>query len=405
MDNVIIYTVLGKSHDYVQHANAERATVIKHADNLKVEGKMEGRSLNQTFVLDRADKAKVMKHEDNLRLEGSMSMSRKDDASMKGERYGIVKREDNLKVEGAFEGRVKEASTSRRLSSASTASRRSDTRERSNIIIGDDASVASTSKVTVASRTVNSAAVSASSSTAVNASSSTAANASSSTSTSLAQSSSSVAAARSNVSSAVAGALVQSGKASAGITAVNKDTFASSLRESSATAVVQQKEISVIEHHRKQSLQKQRNELSVSGGYDLSAHTGRTAAYGGRDYEYSNTLSGRRSEARTETYTKAAGFSTQEYGNRSQEYGTRSQEYGSKSRSEARAETSMKVGVLSGQEYGSRSSGFRQQQQQQYSAASAALRQETSSSATYQSTSQQSYRAQAQVYIYVSKYY
>mgnify|MGYP001325505901 FL=1 len=97
--------------------------------------------------------------------------------------------------------------------------------------------------------------------------------------------------------------MVQSEKTKASISAVNKDAFASSLRESSTSAAVgQHKEISVIEHHRKQSLQKQsRNEWS--GGQELNAHTGRTAAYGGRDYEFSSNLVGRRSESSSAAYS------------------------------------------------------------------------------------------------------
>merc|ERR1719411_872637 len=64
---------------------------------------------------------------------------------------------------------------------------------------------------------------------------------------------------RTNVSAGLASTLVQSDTSTASLSAVNADKFASSLRESSATAaaVGQHKEISVIDHHRKQSLQKQ----------------------------------------------------------------------------------------------------------------------------------------------------
>merc|ERR1719507_1712277 len=96
------------------------------------------------------------------------------------------------------------------------------------------------------------------------------------------------------------------GEATAGagsISAVNRDAFAASLRESSGVAVGAQKEMSVIEHHRKQSLQRaQQQEQRASTAYSISshredhsggaigAHTGRTSAYGGRDYEYSANL-------------------------------------------------------------------------------------------------------------------
>ena len=159
---------------------------------------------------------------------------------------------------------------------------------------------------------------------------------------------------RTNMSSALASTLVQSDKSTASLSAVNADKFASTLRESSSAAasIGQQKEISVIDHHRKQSLQKQsRNEWSGGGGYELNAHTGRTAAYGGRDYEYSSSLVGggsRRSEARTSVVEHSY----------------------SSSQSAARQQ----------QNYSSTSS-----------AAAAAFRHENASS-SYQSTAQQSYK-------------
>ena len=64
----------------------------------------------------------------------------------------------------------------------------------------------------------------------------------------------------------------------------------------------QQKEMSVIENHRKQSQQRQQlQEQRAATSYSISshsqehagaigAHTGRTSAYGGRDYEYSANL-------------------------------------------------------------------------------------------------------------------
>ena len=79
-----------------------------------------------------------------------------------------------------------------------------------------------------------------------------------------------------------------------------RDAFASSLRESSGVAVGAQKEMSVIEHHRKQSMQKAQQQEQRGTAYSISsyhespgaigAHTGRTSAYGGRDYEYSANL-------------------------------------------------------------------------------------------------------------------
>ena len=420
----------------------ERSSVIKHADNLKVEGRMENRSsLNQTFILDKAEKAAVVKHQDNLRLEGSMNMKRQEATVMKGERFGIVRREDNLKMEGSFEGRVKEASSSRRMSSASTGSRRGETRDKSNICIGDDSSVASTSRVNASSKveslaSAQGASTSRSHQSAVQASSTSqqsavhAASSSSKTqvqmtSTSQQAAKSSVQASstvqesrsgvksssqstRTNVSSAVAGALVQSKEVSSSITAVNTDKFASSLRESSSQAVGQQKEISVIEHHRKQSLQKQRNEYSGGGwgggwgggeggrggGVELVAHTGRTAAYGGRDYEYSSGLVGRRSEARTNAEASgrsSAAFSSQETGGRAAY-----QSFSSTSKQQQLISSSKQQ-----QQIGSNSSSSRQQQQQQLLSSSSSRQQQqqhaSSTSTTYLTTAQQSFRGQSQV--------
>merc|ERR1712064_1728 len=98
---------------------------------------------------------------------------------------------------------------------------------------------------------------------------------------------------KSNQSVGIAGAMHQTGKEEASISAISKDKFVSSLRESSGVAVGQQKEMSVIDHHRKQSLQKQQRETwdTRATGYSVGeAHTGRTAAYGGRDYEYSSSI-------------------------------------------------------------------------------------------------------------------
>ena len=272
--------------------------MVKHEDNIKLlDGRMESRS--NTFVLEKGEKAATVKHSDNLKLEGSMSLQRSGSFATRGERHNVVKRSDNLKMEGEFEGkRLDSATTSRRVSNASTVSHRSQTRDRSNIIMGDDVSAATTSKgsksVTSKSKTTMSKQELQSAQVTTEAS----------------------AAARANASSAFQSALVQNGQSSGNISAINTDKFASSLRESSANASQhQQKEISVIEHHRKQSLQKQQRSdwgaASSSAGYDLNAHTGRTAAYGGRDYEQAAALvgAGRRSEVSRDYSAKSSGFS------------------------------------------------------------------------------------------------
>jgi len=120
------------------------------------------------------------------------------------------------------------------------------------------------------------------------------------------------------------------GEASAGagsISAVNRDAFAASLRESTGVAVGAQKEMSVIEHHRKQSLQRaQQQEQRASTAYSISshredhhsggaigAHTGRTSAYGGRDYEYSANLASTSSRRQSSVQqSSSSSYSTQQ---------------------------------------------------------------------------------------------
>ena len=312
---------------------------------------MESRS--NTFVMERGERAAMVKHQDNLKLEGSMNMRRSGSFASRGERAGVIRRADNLKMEGTFEGRASDsASTSRRVSNASTVSRRSDLRDKSNIVIGDDSTsskltsraAAGMTKQTVAAAGITKSTAAAGitrqtaaagmtkSTVAAGVTKQTAAAgmtkssvASASTTTkqvtkSQKQSSvsstkeSSATTSRANASSGLQSALVQNDSTSTGsITAVNNDKFASSLRESNAASAtaVHQKEMSVIEHHRKQSLQKaQRSEMSsIGGGYELNAHTGRTAAYGGRDYEYSSALvgGGRRSEVSRDYGNKSSG--------------------------------------------------------------------------------------------------
>ena len=334
---------------------------------------MEGRStnLNQTFILEQGERATKVRHEDNLKLEGSMSMQRQEAAVSKGERHATVRREDNLKMEGAFAGRVKDTSTARKMSNASTISKMSENRDRSNIVIGDDSSVASTSKAKAATsstsrvvsskRTAQESSMTAASSSAKVTSSKMSSQSTTAVSAEATTSAKSSTGLRANASAGLQGALVQTGQtAAADITAVNTDKFASSLRESGASAAIgQQKEISVIEHHRKQSMQKQSQDYrSSSMGYELSGHTGRTAAYGGRDYEYSSNLVGGGVGRRAESTSRT----------------TIGQDYGARSLVSRQSVTSATA-------------------KQSFSST---FRQEASSSAAYQSTAQSSYRAQGQ---------
>ena len=71
--------------------------------------------------------------------------------------------------------------------------------------------------------------------------------------TSASTSSSSTAVKQQNKSTGVASTVVQSKDQSAAISAVNTDKFASSLRESAGVQIGQQKDVSVIDAHRRQS--------------------------------------------------------------------------------------------------------------------------------------------------------
>jgi hypothetical protein len=56
--------------------NGERAAVVKHSDNLRVEGKFEGRAKEAS--VKRGERMSVVKHKDNLKMEGTFSgMERK----------------------------------------------------------------------------------------------------------------------------------------------------------------------------------------------------------------------------------------------------------------------------------------------------------------------------------------
>jgi len=50
------------------------------------------------FQGTRGDRAQIVKHHDNLTLEGSHSMEKVQDMVVRGERATIVRHEDNLKV-------------------------------------------------------------------------------------------------------------------------------------------------------------------------------------------------------------------------------------------------------------------------------------------------------------------
>ena len=84
-------------------ARGDRVDVVRHQDNLKLEGKFEGKVLETAAT--KGDRAAIKKYEDNLKLEGSTEYKR-DELAVIGERATIVKHLDNLQVEGSFEGRA-----------------------------------------------------------------------------------------------------------------------------------------------------------------------------------------------------------------------------------------------------------------------------------------------------------
>ena len=311
--------LLGKTKN-VGHLKGERASIVHHKDNLKMEGKMESRVATVKAVA--SEKASQIKHEDNLKLEGSMDMKRRGTITLRTEEENSVRRQE--KTERSTEQRSQAQTSFDAKSAENVESRYSSTSNLSH---------------------------------------------------------------KANQSSGIRGSIHQTGKEEANITAVNRDKFASSLRESSGVILGTQKEMSVIENHRKQSLQKQKLEswdTRVTGYSVGEAHTGRTAAYGGRDYQYS-------------------GSSASRSANTASSWASQSHEV-SRSHTSARASRQETSTALS--------SGFKQEQMSGYarnlgnSHSGSALiradqvvrheastsRQEASSSA-YQSVAQQSYRA------------
>merc|ERR1719219_899536 len=202
-----------------------------------MEGKMENRASALKAVA--SEKANKIKHQDSLKLEGSLDMRRRGTITLRTEKENTAKKEDNLKTEGSSEKRIQ-------VKSAFD----------SKCFENNESQFSSTSNL------------------------------------------SQVSGFKSNMSSGIKDSIHQSGKEEASISAVNRDKFASSLRESKGVILGQQKEMSVIENHRKQSLQKQKFESwdTRVTGYSVGeahAHTGRTAAYGGQDYEYSGSVASR----------------------------------------------------------------------------------------------------------------
>lgn len=163
----------------------------------------------------------------------------------------------------------------------------------------------------------------------------------------------------------------------------------------------QQKEMSVIEHHRKQSLQKAQQQsstsYSISAHHDqhcgsIGAHTGRTSAYGGRDYEYSANLtsgSSRRQSSGQQSHIQQS-IGQHSYSSHQQSLGQQHQSYSSQKQSISQQQTLGQTG------------GFNARQVAGYSASrqtgAAFIQGATSanSASSYQSTSQGSYKGTQQ---------
>merc|ERR1719219_3318931 len=200
-----------------------------------MEGKMENRASALKAVA--SEKANKIKHQDSLKLEGSLDMRRRGTITLRTEKENTAKKEENLRAEGSSEKRIQ-------VKSAFD----------SKCFEYNESQFSSTSNL------------------------------------------SQVSGFKSNMSAGIKDSIHQSGKEEASISAVNRDKFVSSLRESKGVILGHQKEMSVIENHRKQSLQKQKYDSwdTRVTGYSVGeahGHTGRTAAYGGQDYEYSGSAS------------------------------------------------------------------------------------------------------------------
>ena len=76
---------------------------MRHEDNLRLEGKFEGKQVESVAL--RGERAQIKRHEDNLHMEGSFEGRRSGGAVLAGERAQVVRHQDNLRVEGKFEGR------------------------------------------------------------------------------------------------------------------------------------------------------------------------------------------------------------------------------------------------------------------------------------------------------------
>ena len=262
-----------------------------------------------------AERAQQIKQDDNLKIEGSLSMQRRGTITLSSNKETSAKKEDNLKMEGSFEART---------SSSSAQKTQLDTS------LNVSTSNLSTSSVQ-----------------------------------------------KSNLSSGISSAINQTGKEVADISAISKDKFVSSLRESNGVNIAQTKEMSVIDHHRKQSLQNQKRETwdTRATGYSVGeAHTGRTAAHGGRDYEYSVTAAQSRAAGSSQAVSRQSQSSWSAQEQQSSSSRMMTQEQSSSSR--MASATSQHRASISAQHMSSSSSSHQQSSSLQQSASSRASRQD-----------------------------
>merc|ERR1712223_1132955 len=180
---------------------------------------------------------------------------------MGGERADVKRRTDNLKMEGSMEGLVSEAKhASKAIQKVNFNSGKAAAKARnaaSSIVVGDD--ITSTTKAIEQHEAKRQSSASAT----CTSSSSVKAAAATTSATSLSAS----AVSKQTKSSGVASTVVQSTDQEAAIQAVNTDKFASSLRESAGVQIGVQKDLSVIDAHRRQSMQQSQQHAQTSSNF------------------------------------------------------------------------------------------------------------------------------------------
>ena len=73
---------------------AERTTAVRHQDNLKVEGKFEGKASQGMAAI--GERAAVVKHQDNLKMEGRFEGRERHSVGV-AKRAVQVRHSDNLR--------------------------------------------------------------------------------------------------------------------------------------------------------------------------------------------------------------------------------------------------------------------------------------------------------------------